>query len=155
MTRRFVSHLLFLIVALSSALAQSGAPAKPPVGVPADAQWFSGKWYRVYIEPGGWKSARQKCERLRGQLAIIKDAPTDAFIRDLAADKTLWLGAYEKALGLWMWLDGTEMKFKAWAPGQPDPHTKLQWLHTWKGGWGDANEDDKIVIGYICEWKAR
>jgi ribosome modulation factor len=40
-------------------------------------------------------------------------------------------------------------------PGQPDPHTKLQSLHTWKGGWGDANEDDKIVIGYICEWKAR
>jgi hypothetical protein len=46
------AHHWILILAISAAVntAFAQAPAtKPPIGVPADAKPFNGKWYRVYL----------------------------------------------------------------------------------------------------------
>jgi hypothetical protein len=144
-------------IVLTSAIcvgADQPATKKPPVGVPVDAKLFNGKWYRVYLEAVSWKTAKSKCDRIGGQLAIVPDAPTQAFIRKFSNNLMLWLGGYEKVEGLWKWVDDTPFDYTSWVPGEPDNngHT-LNMLCTWKGDWGDAANTSDNIVGYICEWK--
>ena len=158
MNKSALSIILFLeLLAFSSTHAQLPAkPRKPPVGVPNDAAHFNGKWYRTYIEKTTWKSARDKCVQRGGQLVVIPDEPTQAFIRKFANGLQLWLGATdEKVEGLWVWVDGTEMKYTAWGRGQPsNSWGRENYLETMRdGNWNDVIENNKEIVGYICEWK--
>ena len=94
-----------------------------------------------------------------GQLAVIPDAASQKFIGQLANGLQLWLGATdEKVNKLWVWVDGTPVKFTSWAATQPDNTDGVEhYLQTFdaKGHWNDGAEDDRFVVGYICEWKAR
>ncbi|RYD26506.1 MAG: DUF1080 domain-containing protein, partial [Verrucomicrobiaceae bacterium] len=73
-----------------------------PLRVPADAQEFNGKWYRYYPGKMLWRIAKKRCEDLRGRLAKVPDAPTNAFLTELAGGACAWLGATdEKAEGDW------------------------------------------------------
>lgn len=139
------------------ATAQTPQPnPKPPVGLPSDAILFNGKWYFVYMDPVQWKRANEKCVALRGQLAVVPDEATHAFIKQLSKGLALWLGATdEKVEGLWTWVDGSEMKFKAWADREPAGRQRENYLFIRKGRWEDVSNETPIVIGYICEWKAR
>ena len=156
MKTQIITTLAILITALNPLRAEEPASKTPPIGVPADAKIFNDNWYRVYLDKTAWKDAKQKCERLGGHLAVIPDAPTHAFVQELSNNLILWLGAFEKVEGLWQWVDGTPMKYTAWARGEPDNngHT-LNVLATWKGGWADTTNTAKDVVGYICEWKAK
>ena len=146
---------LVLVAILLPAFAQQTAP-KPPVGVPADAKLFNGKWYRVYLEQTTWPVARDKCKTLGGQLAVVPDAPTHAFLKELKPDVGLWLGATDEKLeGAWRWVDGTEMKFKAWASGEPAGRRAENYLFLIHGAWEDHSNGRPQVIGFICEWKAK
>jgi hypothetical protein len=150
----------FLLLALlCPASAQSPVQPKPPVGIPAEARLHNGKWYQVYLVKGGWKRAREKCQKLGGQLAIIPDASTQAFIKDIAQGLQLWLGATdEKVEKRWLWVDGTPVKFTAWADRQPDNTDGIEnYLQTFDkdSRWNDGAEDDRFVVGFICEWRAR
>ena len=154
------TYLITIVAILATAFnhlnAEQPSGKKPPVGVPADATLFNGKWYRVYLEAISWKGAKVKCERLGGQLAVVPDAPTEAFIQQLANNLVLWLGASEKVEGLWQWVDGTPMKYTAWVRGEPDNNgSTLDVLATWKGGWADNTDNPRNAVGYICEWKAK
>jgi len=146
-----------LLTPASFSVAQT-ATLRPPVGVPPDSQHFNGKWYRVYLEKVGWKRAREKCAALHGQLAIVPDEPTHAFLKQLANGLHLWLGATdEKIEGLWVWVDGTPMKFTAWAENSPDNANKNEHyleMHS-VGKWNDNRENASDVVGYICEWKGK
>lgn len=143
-------------------LAKEASLALPPTGnssgnslIPTEAVNFNGKKYLVYEEQSSWKNARTKCEKLAGQLAMIKDAPTQAFIKDLAKNRKLWLGATdEKKEGLWVWVDGAEMKFKQFSPQRPDnAGGKENFLITMPGGtWDDVVDKWGGIEGYICEW---
>lgn len=147
--------LITLLAAFSLASAQQPA-IKPPVGIPSDATPFNGKWYRVYLDKTTWPLARDKCKTLGGQLAVVPNEPTHAFIKELKPDVGLWLGATDEKLeGEWMWVDGTEMKFKAWAPGEPGGRRAENYLFLIHGAWEDHSNGRPQVIGYICEWKAK
>jgi hypothetical protein len=157
---------LTLVVAglLPPAHAQSSTAQKAPIGVPADAQLFNGKWYRVYFEKVAWHRAKEKCGALSGQLAVVPDAATWEFIKRLTP-ATIWLGATdEEVAGVWKWLDGTPWRFTAWLKGLPNNQGgKEHYLSvlTFKGerGWNDAvkegNTPRREVSGYICEWKTK
>lgn len=156
------THLLIIIAtviaALSTANAEQPTTKAPPVGVPADAKPFNGKWYRLYLERTTWRRARDKCRTVGGQLACIHDAPTQAFLADFGKGLQLWIGATdEKVEGLWVWVDGTEMKFKAWIPGEPSGGRSENFLVLGRrpgAPWFDAPENLEIA-GFICEWKDR
>ena len=138
MKNPIAAQLIALLAAFSLASAQQSAP-KPPVGVPTDAKLFNGKWYRVYLEQSTWP-----------------DEPTHGFLKELKPDVGLWLGATDEKLeGAWMWVDGTEMKFKAWAPGEPGGRRAENYLFLIHGAWEDHSNGRPQVIGYICEWKAK
>jgi hypothetical protein len=148
---------IVMFASASTLVAQNPAATKPPVGVPADATFFQGKWYRVYLGGLRWTNAKAKCATLRGRLAAVPDEPTHAFIRELAEQRNLWLGATdEKKEMQWLWADGTEMSFKAWDSGQPDNYKKRSYVYIRSNGrWHDTVDDDSGVVGYICEWNAR
>jgi len=87
---------------------------------------------------------------------VVPDAATNAFIAKLADGLQLWLGATEeKVEGLWVWVDGTKMDFKAWNLGEPsNSHKHEHYLITGQNsGWNDAPVKEKVIVGYICEWK--
>ena len=146
---------LFVIGLFRPAFGETPSAPKPPVGVPADAAHFNGKWYRVYLEKATYQRARSRCLALGGNLACVSDKATHEFIQELAKDVPLWLGATdEKAEGAWVWPDGTEMTFKAWAPKEPQGYRKENYLIIGRGRWHDYSKDEP-VSGFICEWRPK
>jgi hypothetical protein len=134
---------------------------KPPVAVPADARHFNGKWYRAYLERVPWNRALERCKSLGGSLAIVPDAPTWQFVKELTP-ASVWLGATdEKAEGVWLWVDGTPLKYADWYPKQPDnAKGREHYLSTHKGQWNDAPRDGEhargqFVTGFVCEWQKK
>jgi hypothetical protein len=151
------TYLLASAAVLGSVLAAKGAEQprirKPPVGVPGDATYFDGRWYRVYLDQTPWPQARDKCRTLGGQLAVVPNEPTHLFIRELVDDRILWLGGFKKTEGLWEWVDGSPFKFKGWVEGEPNEGLGFKAITTWRGGWGDNDPKERHVVGYVCEWK--
>lgn len=150
-----ITAIALLIGTLTPLAAQESAERKPPVGIPNNAKFFKGKWYHVFVERAGWKQARDKCMRLGGQLVSIPDAETQEFVQQIAKGLHLWLGATdEKTEGLWLWADGTEMKFTAWGKSQPDNLNRREhYLDLWDGLWNDSAQNSPLNVGFICEWK--
>lgn len=160
----YLLRVLLIAIFTVASVASAESPAKkPPVGIPADATLFNGKWYYVYLQKIGWKASKVKCERLGGQLAVIHDEATWAFIKTLKPGVQLWLGASDEQLeGNWVWVDGKPFTFKSWGRGQPDNARGEEHflMMGWNGGnWNDAAESAESagkfiqVQGFICEWR--
>ena len=134
----------------------AAAEPKRPAVVPADAKFFNGRWYRVYLEKGGWTHAKNKCSNLGGRLVIIPDADVQQFVAELSEGFFLWLGATDhKIEGIWFWIDQNRMKYSAWEPGQPQNAPGENCLAMWHGRWHDAFEGEPGSQGFICEWPAK
>jgi hypothetical protein len=130
--------------------------SKRPIWVPVDATPFNGKWYRVYLEKVLWKSARDRCKTLGGVLACVHDQQTQDFIAGLSNDLTLWIGGTdEDTVGRWRWLDGSAMKYKAWAHFHPSGDRGEDFLAIRHGKWIDAGNKLLTSVGFICEWKSK
>lgn len=127
-----------------------------PQGIPADAKFFNGKWYRVEEVRVSWKEAVEKCKSLGGQLVIIPDDATHGFVRNLLAGKSCWLGATDESKeGQWKWIDGTEMQYRAFDSSQPDNNNGNEnclVLQSSSGRWFDAHGNRSNVHPHICEW---
>jgi len=155
-----VFALFLALVCSLFAAPPTAKPAKPPVGVPADAKLFNGKWYRVYLDKLPWPAARDKCKSLGGDLAMAPDAETWAFVKTLTT-ASVWLGATdEKKEGVWVWVDGTPMQYADWIGAGPDNAGGVEnYLATHKGHWNDVARNGKFetfqVVGFICEWGGR
>lgn len=151
----FIVAVLHLLLGSNCLLAAEAA--KPPVGVPSDAVKFRNKWYRVYLEPGGWQRAKERCVVYGGQLTMTPDSPTWNFVRTLIPGKvTVWLGGTDdETEGLWKWLDGAQFTFTAWKRKQPDNYRKSEhYLQASRDAWNDLPKDYKIQ-GFVCEWRDR
>jgi Lectin C-type domain len=158
MNKSTLITLFLAFIAASSAPAQfPERPRKPPVGVPNDATLFNGKWYRTYLEKTTWKRAQEKCRTLGGQLACVPDAPTQVFLAKFGKGVELWIGATdEKVEGLWVWVDGTEVKYKRGWGGQPPNGGRAEnyaALSRSKGHYWFSAPNDWPCVGFICEWK--
>jgi hypothetical protein len=154
--RSCVALFFSLATILGVASGETPLPApKVPFGVPPDAEFFNGKWYRVYLEKCRWTTARDKCTKLRGRLVTVPDLETHEFIKKLANGRALWLGATETRDKGWVWVDGTPMTFTSWDKGEPNNHkTKHEDFLQIRplGDWNDAPNDCPDVSGYVCEW---
>jgi hypothetical protein len=154
---------LALALLSNCAFGQIVAPKpKPPVGVPSDAQFFGGNWFRFYTEKTAWSQARDKCKTLGGHLAITSDAATWDFVKVMTGQVSVWLGATDEiTVGAWKWVDGTPVTFTAWYKGQPDNGRGIEhYLATYKAEWNDAPKNGEFmpkqfVCGYVCEWAGK
>jgi hypothetical protein len=145
--------IALLGVLLSRLSAQQPAQKKPPIGVPADATLFNGKWCRTYLEKATWQQARDKSRTLGGQLVCIEDAPTQTFLAEFSKGLELWIGVTdEKVEGLWVWVNGNEMKYAAWDRGEPNGGRRENYATMKRRAWNDV-PDHTSAVGFICEWK--
>jgi len=148
--------LALLLVALVSTA--SAAEPKRPLGVPATAKHFNGRWYQVYLEKKSWHAARDKCKDLGGQLCTVPDSATWEFVRGLTT-ASVWLGATDETTeGVWKWVDGSDVAFTKWIGGRHDNAGGVEnYLCTHRGEWNDAAKHGKFdsfqVVGFICEWR--
>ena len=134
--------------------AVSPAKKKVPVGVPADATFFHGKWYRMYVESLPWRNARDRCKVLGGLLACVHDQPTQDLMNKLADGQSVWLGATdEDTEGVWRWADGKAMTYSPDGQFHPVADRKLNWLAMGDGRWAALPIRSSDVLGFICEWK--
>lgn len=153
-----MKHAIALLLATAT-LAFSQTP-RPPVGVPADAKHFNGRWYKVILEKVPWHTAKQKAAAMRGQLAVAPDADTWKFLTGLTT-ANVWIGATdEKTEGVWEWIDGSPVTGIEWYDNQPDNSGGSEnYLIIWKGRAADIPKDGKVnnqqVAGFICEWKPK
>ena len=130
---------------------------RPPIGMPADAVPFNGKWYRYYPESPTWHSAKEKCERLNGRLAVVTDQETWTFVKGMMGNKWTWLGATdEKSEGVWTWVDGSAMSLKKWQSGEPNNRdAKQHYLRASNKGWRDDPKLANDIDGFLCQWLPR
>lgn len=150
--------LLFALCAFFAVAHAQTPPLAPkrPLGVPADAKAFGGRWYKVVLEKKSWHAARDKCREMGGQLVTVPDAATWDFVKTLS-QASVWLGATDEATeGAWKWVDGSDVTFTAWLGAGADNRGNEDYLCTFRGGWNDARKDgafDNVqVAGFIVEW---
>ena len=111
-----------------------------------------------------WEEAKSGCEEIGGHLVQIENEEEQEFITELiqGAGDFYWLGGYYDG-STWKWLDGSEIQYFNWIPGQPDNEYSEEWMleissknqfvNNWKvtkGGWNDVVGG--ATRGYICEW---
>ncbi|MEZ0274615.1 MAG: lectin-like protein [Roseimicrobium sp.] len=144
-------------VGLMAMMSLHAAEPKKAAGVPEDAVYFNGKWYKAFLDGSGWKSSQGKCQRVGGQLAIVPNQETQTFLKKLANGRKLIIGASKERSEVWKWVDGSAMTFQAWDRGQPnDVKGNENYLALGpKGSWYDVADSTDWTQGYICEWKAR
>ncbi|XP_066287344.1 C-type lectin domain family 19 member A-like [Branchiostoma lanceolatum] len=118
-----------------------------------------------------WTTANAKCERLRANLASVKDQGENNFIKGLIVGAPkgrvayVWLGLY-KVGKKWKWTDGSRASYTNWAPHEPNDswlfggencggvysETGKKWAVRWyseRGQWNDNNCSWKYP--YVCE----
>lgn len=153
-------------LAFSIACLKDRDPANPPeaetaaTGRPANAVFFNGHWYKVFIteQSVAWREKKALCEAMGGHLACVETEEEQAFIAKLADGKYLSLGATnEEDEEVWKWVNGAPFEFTAWMPGQPNNYGgEENFLATYDEGlWVDvdaAGDDFWLPVGFICEW---
>jgi len=101
-----------------------------------------GEHYFQLIDAGvSWDDARAHAQSLGGDLAVIRNAETQAFIESLLAQGNkyaYWLGGYSPYGYDFYWITGEPMNFTNWGPDQPD---------------GGSYYEDVLMISRVDIWR--
>lgn len=141
-------------VLVGCATVEPGRPKHPPDAVP-----FGDHWYKAFEEDTSWRKAKAKCEAMGGYLACIESEAEQQFIRGLADERCLSLGATdEEEEDTWRWVNGADFEYCCWMDGQPNNYGGDEhYLATYDGGeWVDVADNGDgfwMPTGYICEWE--
>lgn len=135
----------------------------------ANAVEFNGHHYFAVQGKLSWHEAKEKCEKMGGHLAIIKDEKLNDFLGTLAKDiHRVWIGLTdEKKDGEWKWVDGSDVTFTDWHFGTLEragetPKRSYVEFSVWNGSpqWETRQASGELTTathqvrtyGYICEW---
>ncbi|XP_041641764.1 C-type lectin domain family 4 member M-like isoform X1 [Cheilinus undulatus] len=119
---------------------------------------FENSCYFTSVLKKSWAQARQHCQNMGADLAMIKSQDKMNFINGLyKSDKEVWIGLTDDGVeGQWRWVDGSPLGATFWGPGQPNSHNGknqdcVEFWHrrTGNGQWNDEACD--ITQNYICE----
>jgi hypothetical protein len=156
-----IKTLLFTCIFMM--LAWTSAQSKRPAYVPADAVFFTGKYYKFFSAKYSWNEAEKKCREMKGLLVSIKDKKTHKFLMKLSKGRCFWAGGSDAVTeGEWLWRDGTKITYSDWADKEPDDWKGKEdcLVLGWpgpryeNGKWADTSSIyHKQIDGYICEWK--
>lgn len=124
-----------------------------PKKMPEDALVFGGRRFALLRDACSWPEALERCIRMGGRLAVIPDQETHQFISRLVRGDECWIGATDEAAeGIWRWVDGTPLNFRAFPPGEPNDNGGEDHLVMTSGTWNDRPSPYHRVRGYVCEW---
>ena len=76
----------------------------------------------------GWHGARDFAISIGGHLVTIEDENENQWLVDkFGGNAQYWIGLTDEGTeGKWQWVDGSEMKFNNWLPGEPDNYKSNQ-----------------------------
>jgi len=127
-----------------------------PAHAPRDAFVFQGHAYKLYTERVSWHDARRRCESLGGHLICIESEEEQKFFASIIGRRRCWLGATdEQQEGEWRWINGNEMSYTHWDPGEPSNSRRRQhYLCTHDNDehtWDDVGR--RARLPFVCEWE--
>ncbi|XP_044195268.1 collectin-12-like [Thunnus albacares] len=133
------------------------APTLWAPGCPSEWANYRDNCYFFSKDMHSFDEAKATCELNSASLVIINDIEEQKWLKKQTFGKGyFWIGLTDRAAeNVWQWLDGTELTFTKWKPGQPD-----NWGHghemgedcaglSHEGLWNDFFCEDHI--SYICE----
>ncbi|XP_077327145.1 uncharacterized protein LOC143961939 [Lithobates pipiens] len=109
-----------------------------------------------YFQANGetWERSRVECEKLNGDILILKDkAELDSLLPTIAYGR-YWIGLRRDNNNIhnWLWADGSRLTFSAWNTGEPNNDHKKEHCAEILGGPKSMNDRDcEDKIGYICK----
>ena len=144
----------------ASVVAKAEKKVAPLNPAQAGAVAWNGHKYKYIADKLTWPDEKAKCEEMGGHLLIIDDRAEQDFVTqslNALGGRTykVWLGiTHGGTPGQWRTLNGGELTFTNWAPGEPNggrdaPAAYL--LLEWGGRWDDA-PGFPAALSYICEW---
>jgi hypothetical protein len=81
---------------------------------------YEGHEYVFFAAPKNWVDAQQSCAQLGYGLVTVNDSLEDAWLKQQAPARSLWLGYNDRAVeGTWVWADGLST-YAHWRPGEPN-----------------------------------
>jgi len=104
-----------------------------------------------------WTDARDTCEALGGQLAVIGDADENLLLAELGdvwIGAAFWIGLSDRdEEDSWIWVDGAPLDYAAWSSGEPNDYGGgedcVQSNYGGAGVWNDLTCGE--VEPFICE----
>ena len=114
--------------------------------------------YRLYnTEIKTWREAVSACERVGGQLAMIRNAEEQAkVIRSREGEsRSVWLGATDEGHeGTWLYVNQEPVTFTNWGRTEPNnafnnEHCLVH--HEYEGQWNDVPCSSRLP--YLCEFR--
>ncbi|KAK3797104.1 hypothetical protein RRG08_060450 [Elysia crispata] len=116
---------------------------------------YKGKCFTTVATAKSWSDAKAYCERLKGQLAILPDKRSNAFLTSVLfaeeENSNVWVGL--SATGeAYSWVDGSSPHFAAWTANHTGKERDMCTSLTRKG-WDPLSCD--TVSPFVCETSRR
>jgi hypothetical protein len=126
----------------------------PTKGTPREGVYtFRGSQYRIVLAAGSWSEAREKCQKMGGDLAVVDTKEKREFFGQVNGSLELWVGGSQDKDGKWKWVTGEPMAAEGWAKGRPANAGPYASLFPKESLLYDYKPDHRFVSGFICEWK--
>ncbi|XP_070560953.1 C-type lectin domain family 19 member A-like [Ptychodera flava] len=121
---------------------------------------FDGYCYRYFTALNSWRAAQDICATYGANLASIHGDEENSFIHKLQGsclNNIFWIGlSDEENEGDFRWIDGTELVYSNWNPGEPDDYLEQDCVvfggttgeAPWK--WNDTFCSDNHH--FVCKW---
>lgn len=133
---------------LKLALEKDTAKGTPREG----AYTLRGSQYRIILAEGNWATAREKCKKLGGDLAVLDSKEKRELFGELNTTIELFVGATKDKDGRWKWVNGQVVAAETWESGRPQAFGGFTVAFPKTGTLGDCG-DTHQAKGFICEWK--
>ena len=120
-----------------------------------DAFYFGGHLYKIYTHNYTYSQAKAYCENIGGHLVTIDNASENMglfFYTLYAGQPGARFGMTdENREGTWVTVDGNEMPYTHWYPGEPNDSNGEDYCNFSDGTGGYWNDIDWSSV-FICEW---
>jgi hypothetical protein len=122
-------------------------------GRTGDCQLFTWRQraHALCTSPLPWQAARQRCQGLGLDLAILDSQEIEVAIREVVTIGDVWIGLSDLATeGTFVWVDGRPLVYRNWMPNEPnDALGQEDCVYARSGqGWNDADCD--VPRSYLC-----
>ncbi|CAJ1048460.1 macrophage mannose receptor 1-like [Xyrichtys novacula] len=87
-----------------------------------------------------WEKAKNYCRRHHSDLAVVENQSENEAVQNSCKEEC-WIGLHKDAEDpqSWTWLNGEEVRFKRWHPGEPNNHKQEEeCVVTADGKWNDV-----------------
>ncbi|XP_078664783.1 sushi, von Willebrand factor type A, EGF and pentraxin domain-containing protein 1-like [Branchiostoma floridae x Branchiostoma belcheri] len=99
-----------------------------------DCTMFHGKCFTVSDTSVTFSESEEKCAAGGGTVVTVKDQHVQDFLVQLlsVSNKDVWIGLTDRDVeGQFMWSDGSQLAYSAWAPGEPNGDITKNCVHLW------------------------